>query len=168
MMEKLYVNSIKTSIGSLWLASTEKGLAVVSFGKNGRQHFNSVVEKDFKRFEVVPGNTKNRSAEKQIKAYLAGKLKKFSLKLDMRGTPFQIKALKKVARIPYGKVATYGAIAAEIGNPGAGRAVGSANARNRLPLVIPCHRVVASGGPGGYGGGLSLKRRLLKMEGIEI
>lgn len=167
-MKKLYVNSIKTSIGPLWLASTEKGLAVVSFGKSGRRHFNSVVEKDFKGYEILPGNTQNKAAEKQIKAYLAGKLQKFSLNLDMRGTPFQVKALKKVARIPYGKVATYGTIAAQIGSPNAGRAVGSANAGNRLPLVIPCHRVVASGGLGGYGGGVSLKKRLLKMEGIEI
>lgn len=167
MTPKLYINKIDTTIGNLWLASTDKGLAIISFGKNGKSYFDSMIEKDFKDYEIKVGKTQNRETEKQLKSYLAGKLKKFTLKLDWRGTPFQIKSLKRVAKIPYGKVSTYGSIAAAIGHPKAFRAVGSANAGNRLPLVIPCHRVLAANGLGGYGGEVSLKRRLLKMEGVE-
>ncbi len=76
--------------------------------------------------------------------------------------------LERVAAIPYGHTLTYGAIARAIGKPGAARAVGAANARNPLPLLIPCHRVVASNGLGGYGGGLAMKRRLLELEGLSL
>jgi methylated-DNA-[protein]-cysteine S-methyltransferase len=85
--------------------------------------------------------------------------------LDIRATPFQKKVLRRVARIPFGKTATYGRVAASVGAPNASRAVGQANASNNLPLVIPCHRVVAANGLGGYGGGLTLKKRLLNLEG---
>lgn len=167
-MKKLYIHKFTTPIGWFRVASTEKGLALVSFGKNGRMYFDSAIEKDYKDYEIVVGGTENRKAEKQIKAYFAGRLKKFSLQLDLRGTSFQIKTLKKVASIPYGKVATYDQIAGAVGHPKASRAVGNVNAGNRLAIVIPCHRVVASNGPGGYGGDVELKKRLLNFEGVKI
>lgn len=167
-MKKLYIHKFRTSIGWIRVASTEKGLALVSFGRNSKAQFESAIEKDYKDYYVATGGGENKKAEGQIEAYLAGRLKKFRLKLDMRGTPFQKKALRKVASIPYGKVLTYGQVAAAIGNPKASRAVGMANARNRLPIVIPCHRVVASNGPGGFGGEIELKKRLLNIEGVEI
>ncbi|MCK4574155.1 MAG: MGMT family protein, partial [candidate division Zixibacteria bacterium] len=97
--------------------------------------------------------------------FMAGTLKKFNVKLDIQATPFQKKVLARVAEIPYGKTMTYGDVAAAVGNPRASRAVGTANARNNLPLIIPCHRVVALNGIGGYGGSEELKRKLLQMEG---
>lgn len=95
-------------------------------------------------------------------------MKKFHLKLDLSGTPFQKKVLRKIAAIPYGRTKTYGSIAAAVGHPHASRAVGSVNARNPLPIVIPCHRVVGASGPGGYRYGLKIKKNLLKLEGVTL
>ncbi len=85
--------------------------------------------------------------------------------IEAAGTDFNRKVWEQVSRIPYGKTRTYGEIARTIENPGAFRAVGTANGRNPIPIVIPCHRVVAAGGKlGGFGGGLPLKRKLLDLE----
>ena len=106
-----------------------------------------------------------REAERQLAAYFAGHLQVFSLPLRTKGTPFQEKVWRALQQIPYGETRTYGELAASIGQPAAARAVGGANHRNPLPIVIPCHRVVAAhGGLGGYGGGLDKKRWLLALE----
>lgn len=108
-----------------------------------------------------------REAKAQLDAYFAGRLKAFSLPLSPAGTEFQQKVWKLLQDIPYGTTCTYGEIAARAGNPKACRAVGMANNRNPLPILIPCHRVVgANGGLVGYGGGLDIKLRLLQLEGI--
>jgi methylated-DNA-[protein]-cysteine S-methyltransferase len=111
-----------------------------------------------------------RAAERhvagELDAYARGELETFSFPVEPTGTDFDHKVWNAVARIPYGATATYGEIARSIGVPGGARAVGHANGRNPVPIVIPCHRVVAAGGKlGGYGGGLELKRRLLALEG---
>ena len=106
-----------------------------------------------------------REAERQLAAYFAGHLQVFSLPLRTEGTPFQEKVWRALQQIPYGETRTYGELAASIGQTAAARAVGGANHRNPLPIVIPCHRVVAAhGGLGGYGGGLDKKRWLLALE----
>jgi len=109
-------------------------------------------------------------AERQIREYLAGRRKAFTVPVDLRGlAPFHAKALAACGRIPYGATVSYGRLAERIGKAGAARAVGQAMASNPVPLVIPCHRVVASDGDlGGFMGGtagLGLKRRLLELEG---
>ena len=129
------------------------------------KHFETTLKSRFPDHTRFDGGSLNRRAEKQIRQYLEGKRHRFDLKYDITGTPFQKKALRKVAAIPYGRTRTYGEIAQKLGNPQAARAVGSANARNCLPLVIPCHRVVAVNGLGGFAGGLALKKRLLILEG---
>ena len=106
----------------------------------------------------------NTEVQNQIEEYLNGTRMDFDLKLDIKGTPFQKRVWRKVIAIPYGRTRTYGEVARALDQPGAARAVGSAIGANRLPLVIPCHRVVATEGLGGYGGGLGLKRKLLKLE----
>jgi methylated-DNA-[protein]-cysteine S-methyltransferase len=163
-MKRLIIHKFKTQIGWFHLAETEKGIAIVDFPEEHSDYFNSLLKKDYKDFEIEMGGTQNYLAERQIRDFLDGRLKKFTVKLDIKGTEFHKKALRQVARIPYGKTATYGQIAASIGSPKAARAVGSANARNRLPILIPCHRVVASNGLGGYAGGLKLKKSLLELE----
>jgi methylated-DNA-[protein]-cysteine S-methyltransferase len=163
-MKKLYTHKFNSGIGQIYVGSTEKGLAVISFGRNGRQYFDNLVKELYGDYQIISGGGENRRAEKQLGQYLDGKLKKFSLKLDIDGTAFQKKALRKIASIPYGKTTTYGVIAAAIGHKGAARAVGTVNAKNRLPIVIPCHRVVATNGLGGYAGGLKLKRYFLDLE----
>jgi methylated-DNA-[protein]-cysteine S-methyltransferase len=101
----------------------------------------------------------------QLSAYFAGDLKEFTLELRLIGTPFQRMVWDRLRAIPYGETRTYGELAADLGNPAASRAVGLANGRNPIGIVVPCHRVIgASGSLTGYGGGLERKRRLLDFE----
>ncbi|MFF7800015.1 methylated-DNA--[protein]-cysteine S-methyltransferase [Streptomyces olivaceus] len=104
-------------------------------------------------------------AEEQLEAYFAGELKEFGLPLRLTGTPFQRTVWDQLRKIPYGETRTYGQLADALGNPAASRAVGLANGRNPIGIVVPCHRVIgASGGLTGYGGGLERKQRLLDFE----
>ncbi|MGC9376698.1 methylated-DNA--[protein]-cysteine S-methyltransferase [Streptomyces sp. MH13] len=104
-------------------------------------------------------------AEEQLTAYFAGELKDFTLDLRLNGTPFQRTVWDQLRRIPYGETRTYGELAAALGTPAASRAVGLANGRNPIGIIVPCHRVIgASGSLTGYGGGLERKRRLLDFE----
>ncbi len=107
-----------------------------------------------------------RLAAEELRAYFAGDLRVFSVPLRLAGTPFQRAVWAALRAIPFGLVRTYGEIAAAVGNPRAARAVGMANARNPVAVIVPCHRVIAAGGRlGGYGGGLWRKRWLLRHEG---
>jgi methylated-DNA-[protein]-cysteine S-methyltransferase len=102
----------------------------------------------------------------ELKEYFNGERKKFSSPLDVLGTEFQSKVWNELLKIPYGKLKTYKEIATKLGNENAMRAVGRANATNHAPIIIPCHRVIASNGRlGGYSGGISLKEKLLELEG---
>lgn len=105
-----------------------------------------------------------RKAVAQLGQYLAGKRRRFSLPLAQPGTPFQQAVWKALLTVPHGQWVTYGELAAMAGRPRAARAVGSAMNRNRLPILVPCHRVVASDGLGGYGYGLEWKQRLMALE----
>lgn len=164
-MKRLFLHSFDTPIGTIRTATTEKGLALISLPGESQRFFEGRIEKLFSECEIRSGGKINKQAEKQLTAYLEGRLKKFTLELDIHASPFYKKVLKRVAKIPYGKTMSYGEIACAVGHPRAYRAVGTANANNNLPLVIPCHRVVASTGLGGFGGGLQMKKRLLKLEG---
>lgn len=102
----------------------------------------------------------------QLDEYFAGARRKFDLPLAPRGTPFQQKVWRELRKIPYGRTITYATLAHRAGNDAACRAVGAANGRNPLPIVVPCHRVIgADGSLTGFGGGLDAKRALLKLEG---
>ncbi|MGW4082622.1 methylated-DNA--[protein]-cysteine S-methyltransferase [Streptomyces sp. NPDC004822] len=104
-------------------------------------------------------------AEEQLEAYFAGTLREFTLPLRLAGTPFQRSVWDALRTIPYGETRTYGQLADALGKPGASRAVGLANGRNPIGIIVPCHRVVgASGALTGYGGGLPRKQRLLTFE----
>jgi methylated-DNA-[protein]-cysteine S-methyltransferase len=104
-------------------------------------------------------------AEAQLKAYFAGELKEFTLDLRLTGTPFQRRVWEQLRLIPYGETRSYGELARILGSPGASRAVGLANGRNPIGIIVPCHRVVgAKGGLTGYASGLDRKQRLLSFE----
>jgi methylated-DNA-[protein]-cysteine S-methyltransferase len=106
-----------------------------------------------------------REAVDQLRAYFAGELRDFDLALDMQGTAFQKRVWQELRSIPYGQTCSYSFVATAIGSPKAVRAVGAANGRNPIPIVVPCHRVIGAGGSlVGYGGGLPLKRFLLDLE----
>lgn len=103
---------------------------------------------------------------RQLRAYFQGKLREFDVPLDMQGTGFQKSVWRQLVTIPYGETRSYAQIAAAIGALRAVRAVGAANGANPVPIIVPCHRVIGSSGKlVGYGGGLSLKKRLLELEG---
>ena len=102
---------------------------------------------------------------RQLAAYFAGQLRQFDIPLDLQGTPFQLQAWQALQQIPYGETISYGEQARWIGNPSAVRAIGLANGRNPVPIIVPCHRVIGkSGRLTGYGGGLDRKRFLLELE----
>ena len=104
-------------------------------------------------------------AEEQLEAYFAGELKEFTVELSLHGTPFQRSVWDQLRKIPYGETCSYGDLADALGNPSASRAVGLANGKNPIGIIVPCHRVVgANGSLTGYGGGLDRKRRLLDFE----
>ena len=106
------------------------------------------------------------AAATQLDEYFAGERTSFELALDPQGTPFQRSVWFALADIPYGKTISYAELARRVGSPKAFRAVGQANGKNPLAIILPCHRVIASGGGiGGYGGGLPMKRELLALEG---
>jgi methylated-DNA-[protein]-cysteine S-methyltransferase len=101
----------------------------------------------------------------QLDEYFAGERTEFDLELDLRGTEFQRRVWNALLTIPYGETRAYGEIAEQIGAPGAARAVGLANGRNPIAIIVPCHRVIGAGGQlTGYGGGLDRKRALLELE----
>ncbi|MCX2184678.1 methylated-DNA--[protein]-cysteine S-methyltransferase [Streptomyces sp. SKN60] len=104
-------------------------------------------------------------AVRQLDAYFAGELTEFDLPLHLVGTPFQLRVWEQLRLIPYGETRTYGELADALGSPGASRAVGLANGKNPVTIIVPCHRVIGSGGNlTGYGGGLARKQRLLAFE----
>ena len=109
--------------------------------------------------------TRFKEASDQLKAYFKGELKTFDLDLDLKGTEFQKKVWQALTAIPYGKTTSYGELARQIGNPKASRAVGMANGKNPVAVIIPCHRVIGKNGKlTGFGGGLDTKAYLLDLE----
>jgi methylated-DNA-[protein]-cysteine S-methyltransferase len=102
----------------------------------------------------------------QLDEYFAGERTDFDVRMELDGTDFQREVWTELARIPYGETISYGELARRVGRPSAPRAVGQANGRNPIPVIVPCHRVLAGNGIGGYGGGLKVKRQLLAVEGV--
>lgn len=103
-------------------------------------------------------------ASRELDEYLAGRRKDFDVPVSQNGTEFQMEVWKAIGAIPYGETREYGKIAEDIGHPGASRAVGTACGLNRIPIIVPCHRVVPRNGTGNYAGGKALKIRLLTIE----
>jgi O-6-methylguanine DNA methyltransferase len=156
---------IDSPLGPLYIAASEHGLCHVDFGVS-RADFLSGLDPLARTEQSAPALA---PYAEQLQAYFAGERTGFDVPLDLsRLTPFQLSVLQAARRIPAGSVWTYGQVARSIGKPKASRAVGQALGRNPVPIVIPCHRVVASDGSlGGYsgGGGLDSKRWLLHLEG---
>lgn len=145
--------------GPLRLLASEKGLAGVYFA----EHRHLKIDPDW---QLDTQNTLLQTAAQQLDAYFSGALKEFDLPLDRsQGTAFQQEVWQALCTIPYGAVCSYAALAQKIGRPKAIRAVGAANGRNPLSIIIPCHRVIAANGNlQGYAGGLANKQRLLNFE----
>jgi O-6-methylguanine DNA methyltransferase len=164
-MDAVRCASFDSPIGALRVASTARGVAFLGLPAAGGTGFAGWLARLGPGVRREEAFAPNRDAIRQVLEYLEGKRTDFELPLDLRGTPFQLRVWHALLEIPYGATRSYLDVARAIGNPGAVRAVGAANGANPVALIVPCHRVIQSGGKlGGYGGGLPLKRRLLAME----
>ena len=153
----MYYCYLETPIGELLLAGDADGLTLIGFPKGSMRR---EPEPDWIFNEKPLGE-----ARRQLREYFAGERREFDLPLKLSGTDFQVSVLRALREIPYGQTVSYGEIARRIGRPRAVRAVGAANGRNPLPIVVPCHRVIGSTGDlTGFGGGLDTKEALLRLE----
>ncbi len=168
MNELIWWNVIDTDIGQLGLASTETGLLTVLL-PNALDDRDNILRKLAGEVEIQDGADRNDPVARQLHEYATGKRKEFNVKLDQRGTKFQIAVWNAVYQIPWGQTASYGDISRRIGKPNASRAVGAANGANPHPIIVPCHRIIgADGSLTGYGGGMEMKKTLLKLEGVPV
>lgn len=155
-------------VGPLLVAVSDVGVCRVSFDPDPERHLDELATAFGVR--VLRSAPPTDAARRALDAYFGGRSEDFGLPVDLRGVrPFQQLVLAELVRVPYGQTATYGELAARIGKPRASRAVGSALNRNPIAIVLPCHRIVGSGGSlVGYGGGLERKRALLELEGVVL
>jgi len=146
-------------VGRLLLAASDDGLHLIEF-QNPRHPMSHCDAWEARECDVI------RLTATQLREYFGGDRRDFDLPLSPRGTAFQLEVWHTLASIPYGETISYAQLAQRVGKPSAMRAVGAANGRNPLPLVLPCHRVIGSDGSlTGFGGGLPTKDFLLRMEG---
>ena len=153
----MYYCYVDTPIGELLLAGTENALSLIGFPK-GSMRRDPRPDWIFKEepFEKV---------RHQLREYFEGKRRDFDIPLSLEGTDFQLSVWHELRGIPYGTTVSYGEVAKRIDNPKAVRAVGAANGRNPIPIIVPCHRVIGSHGDlTGFGGGLDTKEALLRLE----
>lgn len=153
----MYYCYLDTPIGELLLAGEEGALSMIGFPKGAMRRD---PEPDW-----IYNEKPLKDVSQQLLEYFDGKRKSFDLPLQLNGTEFQVSVLQALQNIPYGETVSYGEIAKRIGRPKAMRAVGAANGRNPIPIVVPCHRVIGSSGDlTGFGGGLDTKEALLRLE----
>ena len=150
---------IDSPVGKLKLIASDKGLVAILWENDSprRVRLDDLVADE--RHPVL------MEAERQLGQYFAGKRKAFSIALDLRGTRFQKDVWEALLAIPFGETRSYGQLAKQLGNPQATRAVGAANGRNPVSIIVPCHRVIGSSGKlTGFAGGLKTKAHLLSLE----
>jgi methylated-DNA-[protein]-cysteine S-methyltransferase len=159
---------IDTEIGPMLAAVTDHGLARLLYDAEPEAHLESLARQAGPR--VLRSPRKLDDVRRELDEYFAGRRTAFDLPLDLRGLPdFTVRVLHELALVPYGHTATYGDLARRVGSSSASRAVGTVMNRNRVPIVLPCHRIVgASGQLVGYAGGLDRKLHLLRLEGAVL
>jgi methylated-DNA-[protein]-cysteine S-methyltransferase len=156
----LFYKFMDSPVGKLKLVASDKGLVAILWENDDprRVRLTDLLEN--------ANHPMLQKAEQQLQEYFAGKRTSFAIPLDPKGTPFQKNVWEALLAIPFGETRTYGALAKQLGTPTASRAVGAANGRNPLSIVVPCHRVIgASGKLTGFAGGLEVKAHLLELEG---
>ncbi|MDE2571513.1 MAG: methylated-DNA--[protein]-cysteine S-methyltransferase [bacterium] len=163
-----YIQMLDSPIGQLTVVADETGAVTqVEFARRDPAQTIAALERAGACVRSDEGPT--REAAAQLEAYFAGTRREFDLPLAPRGTPFQLRVWEELRRVPYGTTTTYGAIAERLGNPTASRAVGHANGQNPIPIIVPCHRVIGSGGAlTGFGGGIDVKAALLALESGQL
>jgi methylated-DNA-[protein]-cysteine S-methyltransferase len=157
---------VESPLGPLLLAATDRGILRISFDADVDRHLEWLSEHAGRR--VLRSPRQVDLVRRELDEYFDGRRRAFDLAVDLRGTtPFTERVLRELARVPFGETVTYAELAARAGRPKAARAVGMTMNRNRIPIVLPCHRVIgANGGLVGYAGGLDRKVALLTLEGV--
>ncbi|VAW45639.1 Methylated-DNA--protein-cysteine methyltransferase [hydrothermal vent metagenome] len=156
----IFTDYLDSDIGLLEITATEKGLASVYFAKGNLKH---------QAQKPVTPNLHTDLCKQQLGEYLNNQRQSFDLKFDQQGTPFQHQVWQALLTIPFGQVASYSDIAHQINNPKAVRAVGAANGKNPISIIVPCHRVIGANGTlTGYAGGLERKQWLLQHESQDM
>ncbi len=160
--------SLNTPIGLVFVSISNNGLFDVAFGITDQVRYIARLGNRVAR--ATPDRRAVSSVLDQLDNYFAGNLTRFSIPVDLRvSTVFAYRVLLAASQIPFGETISYGETAKLVGSPGASRAVGGALGRNPLPIVIPCHRVIAADGSiGGFTGGLAIKKVLLRLEGHRV
>jgi len=165
--EAIVLGRVETPIGAFGAVFTARGLGCLTFPSDSLDSCEAWICCRTPEARVIRDHPALAFLSAQLTAYFEGSLREFSVALDLRGTPFQMEAWHAVQEISYGDVRSYTHIANTIGRPRAVRAVGMANHANPVPIIVPCHRVIGSNRTlTGYGGGLDLKDRLLRLEGV--
>ncbi len=164
----VYLSVLETRLGRIGVAYRERGIVSLQLPRPTEEQAWRELRKEYPegvRREDVP-----EAITRELCAYAEGRCKEFDLPVDLSAArPFQRAVLTAIAKIPFGETRSYGWVARAIGKPGAARAVGQALHTNPIPIIIPCHRIVASDGSlGGYGGGLPMKIKLLRLEGVAV
>ena len=161
------VTKLDSPIGELFVAVTPRGLACVAFEDEDRDQVMARLARELSP-RILEHAAATDTVRRELDEYFAGERRRFDVPLDRRlihGIARDV--LAATARVPFGRTTTYGELAGKIGNPKAARAVGNALGSNPIPIVVPCHRVLRTGGAlGGYAGGLDRKERLLRLEGV--
>jgi len=153
-METLFYHHVSSPIGALTIVAGECGLRRIDFGNS----FPAGGRADQERAECIASAERTAIYAAQLREYFSGNRRQFDFPLDLRGTEFQQQCWRALLSIPYGETRSYAQIARIVGCSAGYRAVGQANHRNPIPIVVPCHRVIASNGKlAGYGGGLPIK-----------
>jgi methylated-DNA-[protein]-cysteine S-methyltransferase len=159
-MESFFTSNYSSPIGNLPLVAHENALIAVLWENDSPNRVNLPAQLIEQETRILT------ETKKQLDAYFEGKRKIFDLPIQTEGTDFQVKIWKALTEIPFGQTRTYGQLAKEINQTSASRAVGAANGRNPISIIIPCHRVIGTNGKlTGFAGGLEAKQYLLKLEG---
>ena len=159
----IYSTKMNTPIGQLSLVKNDKTLIRILLPNEKLNK--TIVHGLYPNEEIIEVDNVFNEIVKQLTEYFTGNRRLFDIKYKLDISSFYQRALNQVIKVPYGKTASYGEIAKKINNPNAAQAVGTANAKNPLPIIIPCHRILASNGElGGYAGGLDMKKQLLELE----
>lgn len=166
MTETFILKRYDSPLGSYTLASSQYGLVCISSeGETEAQ----IIKWERNGLLIQQGNGYNDIATAELDAYFAGKLRHFTVKLDLRGTSFQCDVWQALCHIPYGETHSYQQVALAVGRPNSARPTGQAIGHNPIAIIVPCHRVIGSDGSlTGYGGGLDKKIALLKLEGMRL
>lgn len=163
MVEAIYYDSVSSPIGKIWMASDRAGVRLLRFRLREEDFLKEMRESWGWHPRADEGF--NRGVSEEIKAYFRGEVIRFSSPLHPVGSPFDMKVWETLQKIPLGETRSYQEIAQQVGNPRGCRAIGGANRRNPIPLLIPCHRVIRkNGGLGGFSSGTVIKEWLLRFE----